>query len=62
MRGCQQSILGGFTWCKGFWLAALFDLIVSFEGVLQVIVNQQAHIHGVLVFNLSNQVHQLGLH
>jgi hypothetical protein len=41
---------------------AVFDGVESLESNLQIVVNQQTDIHGILVLNLTNEIHQFWLH
>jgi len=58
----QQCVFGRFTWSERLWLFAVFDGVVSLESNLQIVVNQQTDIHGILVLNLTNEIHQFWLH
>lgn len=57
----QKCVLAGLARNERLRLASLFDFVIPSERRLQVIIDQETHIHGVFILDLADRIHQLWL-
>lgn len=57
----EQGGLGRFAWDKWLRLFALFDGAIPIESLVEVVIDNEAHSHHILVVDLPDHANKLGL-
>ena len=61
VAGVESSVLDVFSGHELLRSSALFDRSVSFESLVEVIIDNEAHRHDIFIIDLSNHIDQLWL-